>query len=342
MVGNHLQQEDQMRQFYQNHMRSAQAIVLVMLIAIAGLAGSVRPGQANAINQTVLKIGPIDYVPDSNSDLTRIVIQSPYDGTSLIQAESRLTTTRTVKDKEVTANVPVAASASSQPGGGMLTAKDGFISFGTALSSTFMPKDKLSITLTFKGDVAIKTGGLLWLNVDKNNFPTTNGSLKMKSQKGVFDTSYTISNALNTEPSTDPLLPSPIFSDPSFAIENLAFLGNITASQLDALSLDSIEAGDTPSGAIPASPSTFSLDSTSSQMFTNPFPEPGPDLWDVALGIFADPDTGSSYAFIDAFGGPPVPELSTWAMLLLGFAGLGFAGYRASRRTCPVLSGNPC
>jgi hypothetical protein len=44
------------------------------------------------------------------------------------------------------------------------------------LSSTFMPKDKLSITLTFKGDVAIKTGGLLWLNVDKNNFPTTNGS----------------------------------------------------------------------------------------------------------------------------------------------------------------------
>jgi hypothetical protein len=33
---------------------------------------------------------------------------------------------------------------------------------------------------------------------------------------------------------------------------------------------------------------------------------------------------------------PPVtavPEPSTWAMMLLGFAGLGFAGYRASRRT---------
>jgi hypothetical protein len=27
-----------------------------------------------------------------------------------------------------------------------------------------------------------------------------------------------------------------------------------------------------------------------------------------------------------------VPEASTWAMLLLGFAGLGFAGYRGSRR----------
>jgi hypothetical protein len=28
-----------------------------------------------------------------------------------------------------------------------------------------------------------------------------------------------------------------------------------------------------------------------------------------------------------------VPEVSTWAMMLLGFAGLGFAGCRASRRT---------
>jgi hypothetical protein len=28
-----------------------------------------------------------------------------------------------------------------------------------------------------------------------------------------------------------------------------------------------------------------------------------------------------------------VPEPSTWAMLLLGFAGLGFAGYRASRNS---------
>ena len=72
-------------------------------------------------------------------------------------------------------------------------------------------------------------------------------------------------------------------------------------------------------------------------MFTNPFPEPGPDLWDVALGIFADPDTGSSYALIDAFGGPPVPELSTWAMLLLGLAGLGLAAKR--RRALGFLGG---
>ncbi len=28
-----------------------------------------------------------------------------------------------------------------------------------------------------------------------------------------------------------------------------------------------------------------------------------------------------------------VPELSTWAMMLAGFAGLGFAGYRRSRQS---------
>jgi hypothetical protein len=31
-----------------------------------------------------------------------------------------------------------------------------------------------------------------------------------------------------------------------------------------------------------------------------------------------------------------IPEASTWAMLLVGFAGLGFAGYRASQRTAAV------
>ena len=32
--------------------------------------------------------------------------------------------------------------------------------------------------------------------------------------------------------------------------------------------------------------------------------------------------------------GAPVPEPSTWAMMLLGFAGLGFAGYRRARQHC--------
>ena len=33
-----------------------------------------------------------------------------------------------------------------------------------------------------------------------------------------------------------------------------------------------------------------------------------------------------------------VPEPSTWAMMLLGFAGLGFAGYRKARSARTALS----
>jgi hypothetical protein len=34
----------------------------------------------------------------------------------------------------------------------------------------------------------------------------------------------------------------------------------------------------------------------------------------------------------------PVPEPSTWAMMLLGFAGLGFAGYRRAKAGRPLTS----
>jgi hypothetical protein len=47
-----------------------------------------------------------------------------------------------------------------------------------------------------------------------------------------------------------------------------------------------------------------------------------------------DPTVTLTYNFTSAtiHTSRPVTELSTWAMTLLGFAGLGFAGYRASRR----------
>jgi PEP-CTERM motif len=37
-----------------------------------------------------------------------------------------------------------------------------------------------------------------------------------------------------------------------------------------------------------------------------------------------------------AIGGA-VPEPSTWAMLLLGFAGLGYVGYRQAKRASQLL-----
>ena len=33
-----------------------------------------------------------------------------------------------------------------------------------------------------------------------------------------------------------------------------------------------------------------------------------------------------------------VPEPATWALMLIGFGGLGFAGYRASRKSVPAAA----
>ena len=53
-----------------------------------------------------------------------------------------------------------------------------------------------------------------------------------------------------------------------------------------------------------------------------------------------DPDTddvGSSVSFVQVSGA--IPELSTWAMMLLGFAGLGYAGYRKAKRATVAGAG---
>ena len=54
--------------------------------------------------------------------------------------------------------------------------------------------------------------------------------------------------------------------------------------------------------------------------------------WEVASATGADSGTGGV--------GGAIPEPSTWAMMLLGFAGLGYASYRASRRAANALDRN--
>jgi len=44
-------------------------------------------------------------------------------------------------------------------------------------------------------------------------------------------------------------------------------------------------------------------------------------------------DIGQSMASIAI-----IPEPATWAMMLAGFAGLGFAGYRASRKRSAIAA----
>jgi hypothetical protein len=54
------------------------------------------------------------------------------------------------------------------------------------------------------------------------------------------------------------------------------------------------------------------------------------DLHLCAIGLIPDENI--------AFVLTSVPEPSTWAMMLLGFAGLGFAGYRSSRNAASIAA----
>jgi hypothetical protein len=57
----------------------------------------------------------------------------------------------------------------------------------------------------------------------------------------------------------------------------------------------------------------------------------GPNI-DLTFGYTLTADGAGGFGFNLAIGGA-VPESSTWAMMLVGFAGLGYAGYRQAKRT---------
>jgi hypothetical protein len=55
-----------------------------------------------------------------------------------------------------------------------------------------------------------------------------------------------------------------------------------------------------------------------------------PGIFEATIVDNGTSDIGSSFTFTLVPGA--VPEPSTWAMMLLGFAGLGYAGYRKARQ----------
>jgi hypothetical protein len=55
----------------------------------------------------------------------------------------------------------------------------------------------------------------------------------------------------------------------------------------------------------------------------------GPNI-DLTFGYTLVADGSGGFGFDFAVGGA-VPEHSTWAMMLIGFAGLGYAGYRRAK-----------
>ena len=96
---------------------------------------------------------------------------------------------------------------------------------------------------------------------------------------------------------------------------------------------------------------TDSLGTTGTLQFTG---VPGPDKDFDRLGIVSTDETlksvevfttgGESFdefkqvQFSAASIPPSIPEPATWAMMLLGFVGLGYAGFRRARRDSPYLT----
>jgi hypothetical protein len=76
------------------------------------------------------------------------------------------------------------------------------------------------------------------------------------------------------------------------------------------------------------------------QSWTRDDPGIAPDWLRVGTDIVGPPPTGGGAAptFNAAFSvsGAVIPEPSTWAMMLLGFAGLGYAGWRQTRQGRPA------
>ena len=86
---------------------------------------------------------------------------------------------------------------------------------------------------------------------------------------------------------------------------------------------------------IDASGTPFPPGFTDLQSWTRDDPGIAPDWLRVGTDIVGGtPAPTFNAAF--SLDGSVVPEPSTWAMMLLGFAGLGFAGYRRARRARPA------
>jgi hypothetical protein len=154
---------------------------------------------------------------------------------------------------------------------------------------------------------------------------------------GINNGSGTMEGTLDTNP-----------SDPQFGAYNITSISGTAEGQ----TITGLSLYDAPSNVVyPPSPPNVGVDTlgvsftvadgTAFQIYEDfgnytPGPPYGCQAVYCLLGP-GDPVTGGAgdpFTALDSFTVTVgVPEPSTWAMMLLGFAGLGFAGYRRSRKT---------
>ena len=303
-----------------NHSVAALACLCVALVVAPA-------ARAAALGGTFIAFSA-PYAPKEDAQYLRLLMNNQsaakvFDHTKIDTAFSTLTIRRGAQR----IYVPIANSATSQLAMGMTQAKPGFIDFRPP--GGFKPGDRVNITLLFTGPVDFKTSGGLWRDGTGgvNDAASNIGSLKVPSQTSIFDPVYTALNDL------DPALFS---GDAPFTESNLSFLGNQTQNQLDAITLEDLEAGIFPSGT--SQTSMFQLLSAQAVLdpllysleFQNPYVEPAPGMYDIAMGQYNDPVTGTvQSAFIHAF--LAVPEPGAGGLVMLALAALLVGRRRRAR-----------
>jgi hypothetical protein len=336
-------------------MKRLSCIALLVAFSLL-LAASVA--SAKDIGKSVIEFENV-YLPknaDDTADFMRINLgninqKQVFDVTTLDQKASTATIERVVNNVTKTIAVPIAQDVRSTdprvsssivpPPGSKVTARDGFIDFGNmvpnkdktkpnnklAEATTFQPKDTVKVKLVFNGNVPFVTSGGVYSQGDATGTNLSQvGSFKLKGAKAKFDPQYTATNDLDL---------SVFPGNATFTVKNLSFLSNQTEAQFDALDLDAILAGILPPDATTPEPD-FSLDSSNTssgsfpplQLFDNPFLEPDPGKFDVAVGQLFDPDTGTLSSFIEGFQAVPAPP----TVLLFGPGLALLAGWNKRRR----------
>jgi hypothetical protein len=82
--------------------------------------------------------------------------------------------------------------------------------------------------------------------------------------------------------------------------------------------------------------STLNVNLPDNANVNNSYAEGINNLGDITGGYVAYVGPGD-FPF-RGFLATPVPEPSTWAMMLIGFAGLGFVGYRRTRKPASIAA----
>ena len=287
---------------------------------------------AGAIKKSIIEYD-LAYNPvkkDATADYVRIGLDSsnkklPFDKDLIDAAATEVTITRGTDTYAATiALISPQKINPGQPVSGFINLKP-----DAKAKGVFMPGDMITLKLVFNGNAPVSNGGARFSDGDASDGSGVNTTVnvnkpgKVSGQSAKYDPSYTI---------TDDLDPS-LYDDTNFNVVGLTFLSNLTESQFDALSLTDIANGIFPSGSTQLA--TFELQSSlassgslpDSATFDNPWPQPLPGDYDVALGDDVDPVTGTITPFIDGYEGGPEP--AAWAVMLLG---LGLVGATLRRR----------